>query len=140
MKKIKYIMSRAVSTIMGMAFAMPMMVSAVSADDYVDLNSAKLDNSGKLNIDGSNANGTSNTVNVFNTVMDKGRIIIAGISGVLSIIMVGLFIWKAFNFAKAGDNPQERARCMNGMIFFFIGAALLGAASMLSGLFYNILK
>lgn len=56
-------------------------------------------------------------------VTDFTRIITAVLSG----IMIICFIWKAFKFAQASDNPAERAKNVQGMIFFFIGAMLFGA-------------
>lgn len=49
------------------------------------------------------------------------------ITAVLSGIMIICFTWKAFKFAQASDNPAERAKNVQGMIFFFIGAMLFGA-------------
>lgn len=48
-------------------------------------------------------------------------------TAVLSGVMVICFIWKAFKFAQSSDNPNERAKNVQGMIFFFIGAMLFGA-------------
>lgn len=140
MLKLKYILSRSLGAIMGATMVAPAMVSMVSADNYVDLSSANLGTDGKLKIDGADANATGNTVNVFNTIMDKGRLLVAGVTGVLSVVLVGLFVFKAFNLAKSSDSPQERAKCINGMIFYFIGAACFGGASLFSGLFYNLFK
>lgn len=77
--------------------------------------------------------------NAFNDIMDKLDVAIAGFTGVLTIIMVGLFAWKAFQLAKASDNPNERQKCITGMIWFAIGAAIFGSITMFMGLFYNFL-
>ena len=66
--------------------------------------------------------------------------IVQGLSGVLAIVMVGCFAWKAFTLSRVGDNPSERAKTIQGMIFFFIGAAAFGAAYFFVGLFVNILR
>ena len=66
--------------------------------------------------------------------------IVQGLSGVLAIVMVGCFAWKAFTLSRVGDNPAERAKTIQGMIFFFIGAAAFGAAYFFVGLFVNILR
>lgn len=76
----------------------------------------------------------------WNIAFDIIRVLIAGITGILSIAMVGVFAFKAFNLAKSGDNPQERQKAVSGIIYSFIGFALLGATSLLTGLFYNLLK
>lgn len=51
-------------------------------------------------------------------------------TSVLSGIMVICFLWKAFKFAQSSDNPNERAKNVQGMIFFFIGAMLFGAVAL----------
>lgn len=139
MMKAKYIFKRSLGALSGAGFMMPALMTQVSADGNVDLGGAELGSDGKLKIPGAGGNSDGNTVSVFNTIMDKGRIIIAGITGVLAIVMVGLFTWKAFNLSKSSDNPSERSKCISSMIFYFIGAALFGGASLLSGLFYNLL-
>lgn len=145
MIKSKYILNRIVGLTSGTALAIPMMANNVYAadkaadkNDHVDLSSAKMDANGKLKITGSSGDSTKDTVSVFNTIMDKGRILISGFTGICSIILVGLFVMKAFNLSKSSDNPQERSKCINSLIFYFIGAALFGAASLFSGLFYNL--
>ena len=65
--------------------------------------------------------------------------LIAGVTGLMAIVMVAIFAYKAFTLSRVGDNPSERAKTIQGMIFFFIGAACFGAASMLTGLFYGLL-
>lgn len=142
MIKSKYIISRIVGATSGAALAIPMMTNYVYAadkkNDHVDLSSAEMDANGNLKITGSSGDSTKDTVSVFNTIMDKGRIIVSGFTGICSIILVGLFVMKAFNLSKSSDNPQERSKCINSLIFYFIGAALFGAASLFSGLFYNL--
>ena len=76
----------------------------------------------------------------FNDIMDKLDVAIAGFTGILTIIMVGLFAWKAFQLAKASDNPNDRQKCITGMIWFAIGAAIFGSITMFMGLFYNFLN
>lgn len=75
----------------------------------------------------------------FNKLFTIARTIVAGITGILSIVMVFIFAWKAFQFARTGDNPSERVKSINGMIFFFIGAACFGAASLITGVFSGML-
>lgn len=75
----------------------------------------------------------------FETLFDIARTLVSGITGILSIVMVFIFTWKAFQFARTGDNPSERAKAINGMIFFFIGAACFGAASIITGVFSGML-
>ena len=137
--KKNYVLDNLSGGAFGLAMAAAALASPAAADDdYIDLTTAQLEDDGSLTIEGADADGTSSTVNIFNTIMSKGRIILSGVTGVLAIVMVGLFTWKAFSLAKSSDSPQERARCIQSMIFYFIGAACFGAASLFAGLFYNI--
>lgn len=75
---------------------------------------------------------------IWNTIFDSVQGIVTGVSGVLTIIMVLLFIWKAFNFAKSSDNPSERSKCVTGMIVYCIAAALFGASTVIVGLMFGV--
>lgn len=75
----------------------------------------------------------------FDNLFNIANTIVSGITGILSVVMVLIFTWKAFTFARTGDNPSERAKAINGLIFFFIGAACFGAASLITGVFSGML-
>ena len=140
MSKLKFIITRLSVIVTSIGLMLTMGLQAVGAEDYIDIASGKMNDDGTLSIKGENANSTKGTVNIFNTMFVKGRMIIAGVTGLLAIVMLGLFTYKAFNLAKASDSPQERARCINGMIVYFIGAACFGSAAKFAGLFYNLLR
>lgn len=142
MKKYKFIMNRMSGAIAGTSLAVPMLLTNVYAADEerVDLSSAKMSDDGTLEIAGASGDSTKDTVSVFNTILSKGRVIISGVTGIGALIMVGFFLWFTVRLSKSGDNPSERSKCINGLIFFFIGAALFGSASLFSGLFYNMFK
>ena len=76
----------------------------------------------------------------WNKVFDIVRYFITGITGILCIATVGVFAVKAFQLAKAGNNPKEKQEAMTGMLYAFIGAALLGGSSLLSALAFGLLK
>lgn len=76
----------------------------------------------------------------FQKIEDVALKVVQGLSGILAIVMVGCFAWKAFSLSRCGDNPSERAKVIQGMIFFFIGAAAFGASFFFVGLFINILR
>lgn len=120
-----------------------MMPCSVSASNHqTDLLNTNLDANGTLNVPGAGAtgNGATGAANAFNDIYDVLRVVVQGITGVMAIVMVGIFAYKAFTLSRCGDNPSERAKTIQGMIFFFIGAAAFGAASFLTGLFYNMLR
>lgn len=114
---------------------------ALAATD-VDLTNTKLNNTtGKLEVQGAlNGNGEGNVglIGAFNKFMEKANVIVAGVTGCLTIIMVLLFVWKCFEFAKASNNPSARANAITGIIVFAIAAALFGSATLFTGLAYNL--
>lgn len=112
---------------------------SVFADDF-NVYDIQLGDDGTLTGVGSGAaDSTEATANVFNQIFGNARVLIAGVTGLMAIVMVAIFAYKAFTLSRVGDNPSERAKTIQGMIFFFIGAACFGAASMLTGLFYGLL-
>lgn len=124
MKKIKNILSAFYT---GMVFmAIQLLVSpSVFATDVV----TTTDPSTNVDVGGA-----------FDVLTDLMQQLTVGITGVLSAVMTIVFIWKAFQFARTGDNPSERAKAINGMIFFFIGAACFGAASGITYIFQHTLQ
>lgn len=99
-------------------------------------------NGGKITIDvgeaGVSANNPTDLKGAFNKLFENGEIIIAGLTGILTLSMLGVFLLKAFQLAKSGDNPKARSKAINGMIFAAIGTALLGGATILMGFAYNL--
>lgn len=125
--------------IMGMAmlFALQLSPANVSATDDTDFaNRFSMSESG-LKDSGSTKNDTSST---FQKVFDKYRVLISGISGVVAITMLLLFILQAFRLGNSAHNPSERQKAMNGLIWLGIATAISGSVSLFAGLFYNMLK
>jgi len=81
------------------------------------------------NVFATTVTNTITTEEAFKKLADKMAGITTGVTLVLTAVMTLVFVWKAFQFARTGDNPSERAKAINGMIFFFIGAACFGTAS-----------
>lgn len=127
-------------TYLGMS---PVALSAQEAGHAV-LQNTTLNPDGTLNIEGANpiGGGKDNTglIGAFNTFMSKANVIVAGVTGCLTIIMVLLFIWKCFEFAKSSSNPSARASAITGIIVFAIAAALFGSATLFTGLAYNLFR
>ena len=100
-------------------------------------------NGGKISVDVGNAGTTSNVKTMsdfWNKIFSIGKMLIFGITGVLAMAMIVVFAVKAFNLSAAGDNPKKRQEAIEGMLFAVIGAALLGGASMISGLAFGLFR
>lgn len=91
---------------------------------------------GKLVCDAVNPNIKHDTV--WTRIFDSVQGVITGVTGVLTIVMIFLFIWKAFDFAKSSNNPSERSKCITGMIVYCIAAALFGASTVIVGLMFGV--
>lgn len=142
MNKIKYYLQKIRTAIILSSASLVMTPVGVSATgkDVADLLNTKLTNDG-LNVPGAptgNGGGTDGIVKTFNTFMDQFKVIITGVTGILAMVMVGLFVWKCFEFAKSSSNPSARANAVTGIIVFLIAAALFGSASLFVGLAYGV--
>ena len=103
----------------------------------VDLFNTTLNESG-VQIPGSDEPG--GVTSTFNTMIDVAREFVSGVMGIISVVLVGLFAVKMFQFMKDSGNANARAQHIQGIISFAIGAACFGAASLFTGLFYNAIR
>ena len=91
--------------------------------------------------DGKLTTGCSSTdmEGVGNHVLKKEHTLVLFVIAIAAGIMTIIFVIKAVNLAKSGDNPQERSRAIAGLIVLFIAIALLGGYTLFSALAYNLL-
>lgn len=101
-----------------------------------DLSNLKLGANGTIT--GCDTTGDMTTTG--NNILGKGRTLVSLVTGVAAIVLLIIFIIKAVSLARSGDNPSERQRAIQGLIYLFIGIALLGSASLITGMFWNFLK
>lgn len=101
-----------------------------------DLSQMTIGEDGKITTDCSGGN----MVATGNTVLSKERTLISIITAIAAGIMVIIFIIKAVQLARSGDNPGERSRAITALIVLFIAIALLGAISLFSGLAFTFFK
>lgn len=93
-------------------------------------------NDGKLSDSGADGQSTDST---FNTIFEEYRNVIAGVSGVVAITMLLLFIIQAFRLGSSAHNASERQKAIQGMIWLGIATAIAGSVSLFAGLFYGML-
>lgn len=142
MNKIKFYLQK-ISTAMTLAFT-SLVFAPAGVSATADLTNISIGSDGKLNVpgatDGGSADSTTGIIAAFNAFIEKFKVIITGVTGILALVMVGLFIWKCFEFARASNNPSARANAITGIIVFLIAAALFGASSLFVGLAYNVFR
>ena len=110
-----------------------------AANDEVDIFNVEIVNN-ELHVPGADNDATKGTANVMNKLLDRLRMLVSGITGVVTVLMIGLGVWKCFELAKSSGNPNARANCIQSLIFFFIAAACCGAVSLLTGMAYNLIR
>lgn len=73
------------------------------------------------------------------TLFEQYRTIIAGVSGIGALTMIVLFIVQFMKLASSAGNPQARSQALTGVLWTGLAATGLGAVSLITGFFYNIL-
>lgn len=113
---------------------------ALAADgettDGCDLSGMTISEDGKI----STQCESGNMVETGNSVLTKERTLISIVTAIAAGIMVIIFIIKAVQLARSGDNPGERSRAITALIVLFIAIALLGSISLFSGLAFTFFK
>ena len=137
--RFKYIKSFIVSGITSLVTFIYMYVPVFAGDGVI---SGVTTENGKITIDigeaGASNDMPTNLTEAFNKLFENGEVILAGLTGILTLSMVGVFLFKAFKLAKSGDNPKERSEALTGMIYAAIGTALLGGGTIFIGFAYNL--
>lgn len=76
----------------------------------------------------------------FSHIIDKYKVIITFFAAIGAITMVGIFIYTFIKLGATAGNPQERQKCITGLIVTGLATALLGSVAMFTGLFYNAFR
>ena len=98
---------------------------------------AKIDEGGNLTINGITNAAEDETV--WNQVFEKYRGVITGLSGIGAITMIVFFIINFMKLGATSGNPQARTQALVGVLWTGLAAAGLGAVTIITGFFYNIL-
>jgi len=103
----------------------------------------EVNGNGTITVDISQAGTNNNPTTIsdfWNSIFEVAKYVVSGITGVLCICLVGVFAYKGFMLATAGGNPKQRQEAIEGMLYAFIGAAIMGGATLLSGLAFGLFK
>lgn len=104
----------------------------------IDEMTVKMDENGKLT---SSFDDQSDSTKTWNTVFKKYRTLIVGVSGVLTLTFILLFLLSFFRLgASSADNPTEHRRCLINLLWTGIAAAGSGSVTLICALFWNALK
>ena len=92
---------------------------------------------GTVTVTGFEDGGSEST---WNKIFQKYKVIIAGVSGVLTLTFIVIFMINISKLGLSADNPAGRSRAIAGLLVTGIAVALFGAVTIICGLFWNALK
>lgn len=81
-----------------------------------------MDSNGMVSINQYSGSNKPTQQDAWNTIYIEYKEILVGISGVLTLTFVALFMKNIWSFANSADNPQERQRCLKGILWTGIGS------------------
>lgn len=76
----------------------------------------------------------------FSHIIEKYKVIITFFAAIGAITMVAIFIYTFIKLGASSGNPQERQKCLTGLIITGLATALLGSIALFVGLFYNAFR
>lgn len=100
----------------------------------------RLDENGKPSIKESDGTALKGKTETLNEVLKKSRTVVVFLSGIGSLTSIGLFIINFINLGNSRGNPQARQKAVSGLIVCGIATAGLGSVTLISQLFYNLIK
>jgi hypothetical protein len=99
---------------------------------------------GTVHINQYKATDTTDTTDTqkkaWNTIFDKYKEVLVGISGVLSLTFIVMFMKNIYLMATKADNPQERERYMKGVLWTGIGTAGFAAIAVLMAMAFKFFQ
>ena len=100
----------------------------------------RLDENGKPSIKDSDGKALKGKTEALNEVLKKTRTVVVFLSGIGSLTSIGLFIINFINLGNSRGNPQARQKAVSGLIICGIATAGLGSVTLVTQLFYNMIK
>lgn len=97
-------------------------------------------NAATVKLPGLNKSGINDVSDFWNKLFGMIKVCVTGVSGILTILLVGVFAYKCFNLAASSNNPGKRSELIKEILFTLIGIGLFGASTLLTGLAFNILN
>ena len=76
----------------------------------------------------------------WNEIFIRYKGILTGLSGLLTLTFVVLFMKTTFDFGKSADNPQERQKCIKALLWTGIGTGGFAATTLIMALAFRFLQ
>lgn len=130
-RKIAMLLVLAMVLTLGMSVMGAVHAEAVEwSDEYIDVGS-----------DGTvSGTASDNRASTFETIMTTYKDVITFAGGLATVTMVAIFVLNFVKLGSSSGNPTERQKCLTGLIWSGIAAALLGSVTLVVGVFYGMLK
>lgn len=124
-----------------MSFALIFMLLFMPIAETTAFASSPFDENFDVNIgpNGVNVTGQTDSTSAWRTLLDKYKNVITIVSAIAAVTFVIFFIMNFLKLGASADNPQARSRALSGLLWTGLGAAGLGAVSIIMGIFYNVL-
>lgn len=84
--------------------------------------------------------GDQDLTQVGGHLQDTGNTIYNIIVALALIGVMGFFVFKAIKLSKSGDNPQERQKAIEGLVFAMLAVALIGGGLTIAGWAFGMFK
>lgn len=97
-------------------------------------------NAATIKIPGVNQHGITTVPEFWNKAMNIIKVCVFGVSGILTIVLVGVFAYRSFNLAASSNNPMKRAEAVKGILYTLIGIGLFGGTTLITGLAFNLFR
>ena len=82
--------------------------------------------------------GIKNQKGAMGHVISKYKKIITFIGGMITVSLVGIFIFQFVQLGATATNPMERKKVLIGLLISGISAALLGSVTLFVGIFMGM--
>lgn len=112
--------------------------ATVEADGLGGINVQIDPSSGNVVIDG--LDDEKGSAAAWNTVLVKYKGIISGVSAVITLTMVVLFLVNLVKVASSNGNPNAKTSALSGLLWTGIATAGVGAVDIFLAIFYNALR
>lgn len=81
-----------------------------------------------------------NQSDAFSKITPKYKKIMVFAGGILTVTMVGIFVFQFTKLGAVATNPRERQEVLKGLMVSGVSAALLGSITFIVGLFFGLFK
>lgn len=111
-------------------------ISTETVTEVGDLD-VSMDPSGKLT---TTWDEKSDSTSTWNTIFKKYKVVITGFTGIATLTFLILFIVQLVRLSAAANNPTERSKALQGILWIGIALAGSGSATLICALAWNALK